>query len=57
MARHLLLRLVAEAALDDGWGEPVAWLRASEEYFHSADVMPIVNAFASQGGGSGLEGV
>ncbi|MET7615173.1 AAA family ATPase, partial [Streptomyces seoulensis] len=25
--RHLGLRLVAEAALADGWGEPVTWLR------------------------------
>jgi len=44
VARHLLLRLVAEAALDDGWGEPVAWLRAAEEYFHTADVAPVAGA-------------
>ncbi|MGQ0839436.1 AAA family ATPase [Actinokineospora sp.] len=34
MARHLGLRLVAEAAHTDGWGEPAAWLREAEEYFH-----------------------
>lgn len=29
----LLLRLVAEAAVRDGWGEPVAWLRRVEGFF------------------------
>ncbi|OKJ16095.1 helix-turn-helix transcriptional regulator [Kitasatospora sp. CB01950] len=43
MARHLGLRLVAEAALADGWGEPVLWLRSAEEYFHRAGV-PAVGA-------------
>ncbi|MEV7028114.1 LuxR family transcriptional regulator, partial [Kitasatospora sp. NPDC093558] len=41
---HLGLRLVAEAALADGWGEPVAWLRAAEEYFHALDVPPVAGA-------------
>ena len=44
MARHLALRLVAEAALADGWGEPVDWLRAAEQHFHSADVAGIAGA-------------
>ncbi|NBM16155.1 AAA family ATPase [Streptomyces sp. GC420] len=44
MARHLALRLAAEAALADGWGEPVAWLRTAEEYFHSAGVLPAAAA-------------
>ncbi|WP_369372866.1 AAA family ATPase [Streptomyces sp. cg36] len=35
-AAHLGLRLVAEAALADGWGEPVHWLRGAEQYFHTA---------------------
>lgn len=35
-ARHLGLRLVAEAALRDGWGEPATWLRDSEAYFRGA---------------------
>jgi DNA-binding CsgD family transcriptional regulator/tetratricopeptide (TPR) repeat protein len=34
LARHLGLRLAAEAALADGWGEPVPWLQSAEEYFH-----------------------
>ncbi|MGY0232274.1 AAA family ATPase [Longispora urticae] len=44
MARHLVLRLVAEAALADGWGDPVAWLRAAEEHFHTADVAAVAGA-------------
>lgn len=44
MARHLGLRLVAEAALADGWGEPVSWLRAAEEYFHKVDATVIAGA-------------
>jgi DNA-binding CsgD family transcriptional regulator len=41
MSRHLCLRLVAEAALADGWGTPVEWLRTAEEYFHVLDVPPV----------------
>ncbi|GAA1973221.1 helix-turn-helix transcriptional regulator [Kitasatospora viridis] len=41
---HLGLRLVAEAALADGWGEPVAWLRTAEEYFHELDVPAVAAA-------------
>ncbi|MHA6757553.1 helix-turn-helix transcriptional regulator [Streptacidiphilus sp. PAMC 29251] len=44
MARHLILRLVAEAALADGWGQPVDWLRAAEEYFHGAEAAGIAGA-------------
>jgi DNA-binding CsgD family transcriptional regulator len=44
MARHLILRLVAEPALADGWGEPVDWLRAAERYFHGVDVAAIAGA-------------
>lgn len=44
MAYHLGLRLVAEAALGDGWGEPVRWLRAAEEYFHEKDAPVIAGA-------------
>ncbi|QMU78063.1 AAA family ATPase [Streptacidiphilus sp. PB12-B1b] len=43
-AHHLGLRLVAEAALADGWGEPVAWLRTAEEYFHSQDIPAVAGA-------------
>jgi DNA-binding CsgD family transcriptional regulator len=31
--RHLGIRLVAEAALADGWGEPVQWLREALAFF------------------------
>jgi DNA-binding CsgD family transcriptional regulator len=31
--RHLARRHVAEAALHDDWGEPVAWLRVAAEFF------------------------
>jgi hypothetical protein len=31
--RQLGRRLVAEAALTDGWGEPVGWLREALQYF------------------------
>ncbi|MFG1816113.1 ATP-binding protein [Kribbella sp. NPDC049174] len=41
MARHLGLRMVAEPAHADGWGEPVAWLRQAEDYFHNAEI-PVV---------------
>jgi len=38
------MRLVAEAALTDHWGEPVAWLREAEEYFHGAGVPATASA-------------
>ncbi|MEU7581401.1 AAA family ATPase [Streptomyces sp. NPDC041068] len=41
LAHHLGLRLVAEAALRDHWGEPTAWLHRAEEYFHQAE-LPVV---------------
>jgi len=44
MARHLGLRLIGEAALADGWGEPVEWLRSAESYFHELDVAPVASA-------------
>ncbi|MFJ2027947.1 AAA family ATPase [Streptomyces sp. NPDC087897] len=44
VARHLGLRLAAEAARQDGWGEPVAWLRAAEEFFYGAGVQPVASA-------------
>ncbi|MFJ5266729.1 AAA family ATPase [Streptomyces sp. NPDC088387] len=34
LARHLCLRMGAPAALADGWGHPVEWLRAAEPFFH-----------------------
>ncbi|HEY0475505.1 MAG TPA: AAA family ATPase [Kribbella sp.] len=47
MARHLGLRLIAEPAHADGWGEPVNWLRQAEDYFHNADVQPVASACRS----------
>jgi DNA-binding CsgD family transcriptional regulator/tetratricopeptide (TPR) repeat protein len=47
MARHLGLRLVAEPAAADGWGEPVAWLRQAEDYFHIAEVAAVASACRS----------
>jgi DNA-binding CsgD family transcriptional regulator len=47
MTRFLGLRLVAEAAVADGWGEPEAWLRRAEEYFHQADVPAVASACRS----------
>ncbi|WP_254408702.1 helix-turn-helix transcriptional regulator [Streptomyces sp. AC495_CC817] len=34
LAAHLCMRLGARAALVDGWGRPVEWLRAAEQFFH-----------------------
>jgi len=44
MAAHLGLRLVADAAYDDGWGRPVEWLRAAEAHFHEAGVPAVASA-------------
>jgi DNA-binding CsgD family transcriptional regulator len=44
MARYLGLRLVAEAALADGWGDPACWLREAQAYFHVGDVPAVANA-------------
>jgi DNA-binding CsgD family transcriptional regulator len=46
-ARHIGLRLVAEAAIADGWGRPAEWLGAAEEYFHSRDVPAVAAACRS----------
>ena len=47
MARYLGLRMVAEPAHADGWGEPVAWLRQAEDYFHNADIPAVASACRS----------
>lgn len=44
VARHLGLRLAADPARADGWGEPVAWLRVAEEFFYGAGVQPVASA-------------
>jgi DNA-binding CsgD family transcriptional regulator len=38
LALHLGLRLVAEAARADHWGDPVNWLRRAEEFFRLGGV-------------------
>ncbi|MFD1044809.1 LuxR C-terminal-related transcriptional regulator, partial [Kibdelosporangium lantanae] len=47
VADSLGLRLVSEAAIADGWGEPVTWLRKAEEYFHQAAIAPVASACRS----------
>ncbi len=42
--RYIGLRLVSEAAVADGWGTPVEWLRAAEEYFHTGEVPAVASA-------------
>ncbi|MFF2044446.1 AAA family ATPase [Kitasatospora sp. NPDC058170] len=44
LAHQLALRVTAEAALADGWGDPVGWLRTTEEYFHAAGIPPVAGA-------------
>jgi DNA-binding CsgD family transcriptional regulator len=44
LALHLGLRLVAEPAHADGWGDPVAWLRLAEDYFHTAGIPAVASA-------------
>ena len=47
LARYLGLRMVAEPAHADGWGEPVAWLRQAEDYFHNAEIPAVASACRS----------
>lgn len=44
MAHHLGLRLVADAAVADGWGEPRRWLTEAEDYFYRAGVTSVASA-------------
>lgn len=44
VGRNMGLRLVSEAAIADGWGAPVEWLRAAEEYFHVSEVPAVASA-------------
>ncbi|ONI86937.1 LuxR family transcriptional regulator [Actinosynnema sp. ALI-1.44] len=55
MGRHLGLRLVGEAALADGWGTPVDWLRMAEEYFHKADIPAVAGACRALMRGAGAK--
>jgi DNA-binding CsgD family transcriptional regulator len=44
VARHLGLRLVAEAAALASWGDPVRWLRLAEDYFHGTPIPAVAGA-------------
>ncbi|TDU84473.1 regulatory LuxR family protein [Kribbella voronezhensis] len=44
LGRHLALRLVIQAAYDDGWGEPVVWAREAEEYFQANHIVAVASA-------------
>ena len=44
MGQQLGLRLVSEAALADGWGEPIEWLRCAEEHFHASGLTAVAGA-------------
>ncbi len=44
MSRHLGLRLVSEAAIEDSWGDPVSWLRTAEDHFHRTDNPAVAGA-------------
>jgi DNA-binding NarL/FixJ family response regulator len=47
LARHLGLRLVAEAAQAARWGDPVGWLRRAEDHFHAASIPQVASACRS----------
>ncbi|MGW2237614.1 AAA family ATPase [Streptomyces sp. NPDC001759] len=44
LAQHLGLRLIADAAHQDDWGDPVGWLRRAEHYFHERDIAAVTGA-------------
>jgi len=46
-ARHIGLRLVAEAAIADEWGKPAEWLRSAEEYFHEREIPAVASVCRS----------
>jgi DNA-binding CsgD family transcriptional regulator len=45
--RHLCRRLVAEAALDDGWGDPLDWLDEAATFFDSFPAPAVASACRS----------
>jgi DNA-binding NarL/FixJ family response regulator len=40
----LALRLTAEAALRDGWGEPIGWLQQTRSFFRSSGHTAVADA-------------
>ncbi len=53
-AGYLALRLVAEAAILDGWGDPVAWLREAERFFEGVGQGRVASACRSLLGKAGV---
>jgi DNA-binding CsgD family transcriptional regulator len=43
MVRNLGLRLIAESAYLDGWGDPQTWLSTAEDYFHTAGIPAVAS--------------
>ena len=52
--RNLVRRLAAEAALRDGWGEPVAWLSEAAEFFDGSGDDRVASACRSLLRGAGV---
>jgi DNA-binding CsgD family transcriptional regulator/tetratricopeptide (TPR) repeat protein len=44
LGRHLGLRLAAEAAITDGWGQPGQWLRTADQHFQAAGIPRVADA-------------
>jgi DNA-binding CsgD family transcriptional regulator len=44
--RHLALRLTAEAAVADGWGDPIPWLHQAHAFFERAGLDELSRACA-----------
>jgi DNA-binding CsgD family transcriptional regulator len=47
VAHMLGLRLIAETAHTDGWGQPAVWLRRAEDFFHQGSVPALADACRS----------
>ena len=45
--RHHARRLIAEVAMEDGWGEPMAWLREAFAFFDAEQQLPLATACRS----------
>jgi DNA-binding CsgD family transcriptional regulator len=45
--RHLARRLIAEVAMEDGWGEPMVWLREAFAFFDAEQQAPLATACRS----------
>ncbi|GIJ67858.1 hypothetical protein Voc01_027750 [Virgisporangium ochraceum] len=54
--RYLGTRIAAPCALADGWGEPLTWLRDTEEYFHGAGLTQPAAACRALLRGAGVGG-